>query len=326
MPLSKKRWLEPVAGFEDVNRSVTLADFYLIKTIGKGAYGKVVSIKSKKTGKDYAMKIMTKKVLVKYKMMKQLLNEINIMKKLAHENIIRYQTHFEDDEYIYLILDLADEGHLFDRLSKKGVFSEDEAAKLIFQLLKAVNYMHSREPPIIHRDIKPENILFMNDQIKLADFGWSCCKDKLKRGTFCGTRIYLAPEMLLKKGHDEKLDVWTIGVIFYELCTGKTPFSPEGLEPNSKQFNYKLEKNILTMEPVYPQSLSLEATLLMKKMLKKNQKERITCLKALRHPFFQKYSHHFNAAKENLINKIVSRSKKHLERKKMRRIFSQDSS
>jgi serine/threonine protein kinase len=225
-PRQGKRWLEPVAGFEDSDRSATLSDFYLIKTLGKGSYGKVVSIKSKKTGKDYAMKIMTKKMLVKYKMMKQLLNEITIMRKLSHENIIRYWTHFEDDDYIYLILDLAENGHLFDKLRKKGLFKEEDAARVIFQLLKAVNYMHTQSPPIVHRDIKPENILFQNDQVKLADFGWSCSKDKLDRDTFCGTRSYLAPEMLLKKGHDEKLDVWTIGVIFYELCTGKTPFKP----------------------------------------------------------------------------------------------------
>lgn len=105
------------------------------------------------------------------------------------------------------------------------MFHEKEASKYIFEILKAVNYLHQLNPPVIHRDIKPENILFINGKVKLSDFGWSSIKNSV-RHTFCGTRDYLAPEMILKSGHDEKLDVWTIGILTFELLTGKAPFSP----------------------------------------------------------------------------------------------------
>jgi serine/threonine protein kinase len=87
--------------------------------------------------------------------------------------------------------------------------------------------MHQQSPPIIHRDIKPENLLIFGNTLKLADFGSSNTKDKIMKETMCGTPEYLAPEMVLKQGHDEKLDVWAVGVLFYELIYGITPFSTD---------------------------------------------------------------------------------------------------
>jgi serine/threonine protein kinase len=92
-------------------------------------------------------------------------------------------------------------------------------------VLKAVHYLHVQHPPIIHRDIKPENILYFKDTLKLADFGWSNMKDRV-RTTFCGTPDYLAPEMITESGHSEKLDIWTMGILLYELVVGKAPFTP----------------------------------------------------------------------------------------------------
>ena len=87
--------------------------------------------------------------------------------------------------------------------------------------------MHQQAPPIIHRDIKPENLLFFDGILKLADFGSSNRKNKIMKETMCGTPEYLAPEMVLKQGHDEKLDVWAVGVLYYELIFGITPFSTD---------------------------------------------------------------------------------------------------
>lgn len=112
--------MEEVIGFEELDRCATLDDFTMVKPLGKGSFGKVIAISSKKTSKQYAMKILSKKMLMKYKMVKQIMNEIKIMRSLTHENIIRYQTHFEDKEYIFLLLELADKGHLFSKLKKKG--------------------------------------------------------------------------------------------------------------------------------------------------------------------------------------------------------------
>ena len=99
--------------------------------------------------------------------------------------------------------------------------------KFIVELLSAIEYLHSRTPVIIHRDIKPENILLdSNNYVKLADFGWSSFFASKLRKTYCGTLQYLAPEMILETGHDNMIDIWSLGVLIYELLTGKDPFAP----------------------------------------------------------------------------------------------------
>lgn len=111
--------------------------------------------------------------------------------------------------------------------------------------------MHKQNPPIIHRDIKPENILFSQGHLKIADFGWSNLKDKV-RMTFCGTPEYLAPEMLMEKGHNEKLDVWTLGVLLYEILVGQPPFTPKG-EGLSKTELYETLKSNIVVCSVLPE-------------------------------------------------------------------------
>lgn len=103
--------------------------------------------------------------------------------------------------------------------------------------MKATKYLHSQPVPIIHRDIKPENILVFGDVLKLADFGSCNIKDKLMKETVCGTPEYLAPEMLNNQGHDEKIDIWCIGILLYELLTGQTPFNSPTKPKNG--FNQK---------------------------------------------------------------------------------------
>lgn len=95
---------------------------------------------------------------------------------------------------------------------------------MITSVISAVKYLHTRFPPIIHRDIKPENLLLVEGSIKLADFGSSNLKN-FTRNTFCGTTEYLAPEMYVGKGHNEKLDIWTLGVLLYEMLVGYAPFN-----------------------------------------------------------------------------------------------------
>lgn len=118
---------------------------------------------------------------------------------------------------------------------------------MILDIVLAVDYMHKHQPPIIHRDIKPENILCFGGNLKLADFGSSNLKDKVLKDTVCGTPEYLAPEMISKSGHSEKVDVWCIGILLYELIFGKTPFVDLARSSPTKQtdmFN-ALTDNIL---------------------------------------------------------------------------------
>lgn len=252
-----------------------------------GAYGKVVTVKSVETSQNYAMKIISKKLIENLRMIDQLKNEVTIMQKMHHENIVSFNTLFEDSRNIYLVLELAEKGHLYKRLKAQGTYNEATAAKYMFDILKSVNYLHEQTPPIIHRDIKPENILFSNGQLKLADFGWSNMKDRV-RTTFCGTPDYLAPEMLLERGHNEKLDVWTCGILMYELIIGKAPFSPPNTIKDKKKAQKLLEKNIMENKPIFSGNISKEAVELISAMLSKKPNSRPSCRDALKHDWFVK--------------------------------------
>lgn len=144
---------------------------------------------------------------------------------------------------------------------------ESRAAHFIWQLAKALQYIHKKN--IIHRDIKPENILIAkNDQLKLADFGWSnFTQGKNKRETYCGTLDYLAPEMVSKDHlHDYRVDIWSMGVLIYELCTGSSPFSSP-LFAKSNISEDDIKKNISTLNYTIPKELSEQCRDLISKIL-----------------------------------------------------------
>lgn len=258
-----------------------------------------------------------------------------------HENIVRYETHFEDKEYIFLVTELAEESklqfpltfsmfcvfvgklsnffqdHLYSRLKKNGLFHESEGSKYMFDIFKAVNYLHQLKPPVIHRDIKPENILFKDGKLKLADFGWSNFKNSNRR-TFCGTRDYLAPEMILKTGHDEKLDVWTLGILTFEVLTGKAPFSPSLKDKTVGQIKREMEFNILNKNPKYPPYMSEKAVDLIKKLLTKDSNLRISCEEALQHEWFRSNGLEFNPNLEKVMNDINTKDESILEQNRKR--------
>lgn len=149
------------------------------------------------------------------------------------------------------------------------------------EIISAVEYLHSLDPPIIHRDIKPENILLdSNDSVKLCDFGWSnFFNDKQTRMTYCGTPEYLAPEMIKQKGHTKSLDIWNLGILFFELLTGRPPF-----EGKNQQ---ELFQNVLNFKIRWPKGFSGVAKDLVTKLLKTDPDQRITLDEILEHPWFQ---------------------------------------
>lgn len=296
-------WLPPLKKFEGVEQNVTIQNFKLIKTLGKGAYGKVVAVKSKLTGNKYALKIISKKMIIQVKMVEQMKNEVNFMRRINHENIIKYIGHFEDETYLFLLLELGEEKHLYQRLKQSGLYKEETAALYLFDIFKAVDYLHNLDPPIIHRDIKPENIIFSEGRLKLVDFGWSNIQTE-GRSTFCGTRDYMAPEMVKGKKHDEKLDVWTLGVLAFELMTGKSPFSPSRNITSLDQAKKKLEYNIVNLNVKFPSYFSDEAMDLISQMLRKNRKKRISCAEALKHAFFKRFKLEFNEERERVKNDL----------------------
>ena len=272
---------------EGIERECTKKDFYSEEdeAIGKGGFGRVWKVRHKETDKVYVIKVMCKQNIISQKMTDQINREIEIMYNINHPHIIKLINHFEDDENLYLIMELGAKGQLYSLLNKfRHGFDQIRAAQYMREIISAVKYLHSFNPPIIHRDIKPENILLdENGRCKLADFGWSnyVIPDNTRR-TFCGTAEYLAPEMVNKKGHDTSVDIWALGVLCFELLTGKLPFRGKNTA--------ELFSNIGALNIKWPgNDFNPLAKNLIIKILKKDPKERPTLDEILSQPWFEKY-------------------------------------
>lgn len=204
-----------------------LGMFEIGKPLGKGKFGRVYLARERSTGFVCALKVLHKHELVKGKVEKQLRREIEIQSNLRHPNILRLFGHFHDSKRVFLILEFAGKGELYKHLRKENRFPEWKAAQYIAQMAAALRYLHKKH--VMHRDIKPENILVgIHGEIKISDFGWSVHAPNNRRKTMCGTLDYLPPEML-KSGpqdnyYDEKVDLWSLGVLTYEFLVGEAPF------------------------------------------------------------------------------------------------------
>lgn len=163
-------------------------------------------------------------------------------------------------------------------------------ALVTLQLCKALGYLHKQG--VIHRDIKPENLLLdSSERIKLADFGWSNFEDKYrKRETYCGTLDYLAPEMAdLSHQHDHRVDIWSVGVLIYELLTGKAPFSPDKPGGSAADIEFETKKNIIMHKLVFPSDFPQLAKDLVKRILVLRPENRLTIEQILSHAWLSQY-------------------------------------
>lgn len=200
-----------------------------------GAFGKVYRVKNKVTNEYFAIKILNVTQLLWQQLVSQVQNEIMILARCSHENVIKIRAVFQEDNDFCLLMELSEGNNLFKILQERKKLSEEEVMIITLQITKALHYLHSQSPPIIHRDLKPENVLYNKGVVKLIDFGWSNLSEDF-RNTFCGTPEYLCPEMIQGIGHTEKLDIWTLGILAYELAVGKTPFAPkkQEMDPRTK--------------------------------------------------------------------------------------------
>ena len=252
------------------------------KSIGKGGFGSVWKVRHKITKQIFAIKVINKESIVKQKMVEQTNREIEIMYKLDHPHIIKLYSHFEDDEDFCLIMQIASKGQLYSIIKRLKRLDQRTAAQYMREVISAIKYLHTRNPPIIHRDIKPENILLDQEgRCKLADFGWSNFDEGNKfRDTYCGTPEYLAPEMITKSGHNESVDIWALGVLIFEMLTGRTPFNFTG-------DRIQLFNNIKTLRIVWTDDFPQLAKDLVGKILRLNPKDRLTLDEIINHQWFR---------------------------------------
>ncbi|EXX50706.1 Ipl1p [Rhizophagus irregularis DAOM 197198w] len=209
---------------------LSMKDFKVGHEIGKGKYGRVHLATNKSSGYIVALKILLKQELKHDKLLRQLEREVEIQGNLNHPNILKLYGYFQDEKRVVMILEWASLGTLYAQLKRQMRFVEKQASRYIAQIAKSLKYVHERH--IVHRDLKPENLLIDKQGVlKLADFGWATYVQDFTNSslkTICGTLDYLAPEMVKRQSYNEKVDVWALGIICYELLVGVPPFESIG--------------------------------------------------------------------------------------------------
>ncbi|XP_073995093.1 serine/threonine-protein kinase MARK2-like isoform X16 [Rhodnius prolixus] len=243
-----------------------IGKYRLLKTIGKGNFAKVKLAKHVPTGKEVAIKIIDKTQLNPSSLQK-LFREVRIMKMLDHPNIVKLFQVIETEKTLYLVMEYASGGEVFDYLVLHGRMKEKEARAKFRQIVSAVQYCHQKK--IIHRDLKAENLLLDSEMnIKIADFGFSNeFTPGNKLDTFCGSPPYAAPELFQGKKYDgPEVDVWSLGVILYTLVSGSLPFDGSTLR--------ELRERVLRGKYRIPFYMSTDCENLLKKFLVLNPAKR----------------------------------------------------
>ncbi|KAK1349963.1 Aurora protein kinase [Hamiltosporidium tvaerminnensis] len=261
----------------------TLDDFELGKPLGRGRFGQVWLVREKRSKIIVALKMITKSQVTGSDNIKQLRRELEIHSNLKHENIIRMYGYFYDSERVYLIMEYAGGGELFDILRAKGKFSECESSKYIYQVARALQSMHFNS--VIHRDIKPENILVgCDDKLKISDFGWSVTNRDHNRYTYCGTYEYIPPEMHRNKKHSSFVDLWCLGILCFEFLVGQTPFH------TSNGNHAESSRKAVNLDYTIPSFISSSASDFIKKLLVSEPNSRMRIEDVFNHPWIKKYN------------------------------------
>ncbi|CAG9326947.1 unnamed protein product [Blepharisma stoltei] len=252
-------------------RTKTIDEFEKIYTLGSplgtGQFSEVLEAKS--ATKSIAVKCIN--LAAMRHELHLLRREVEIMKKVRHQNIVQFYEIYENPEFIYITMELCEEGNLKKKIEAFGKMNEEDVKIMTKQILSALVYLHRLK--ICHRDLKPENILFSNNRVKLADFGLARHMNGTNGFSVVGTPYYLAPEVI--DGHyNSKCDIWSLGVVLYYSLTGKLPFNGTCYED--------LFSKIQGTEINYGY-MSTEAKEFLKLLLHKDQNSRINAEAAIKH-------------------------------------------
>jgi len=293
-----------------ITPNISLEDFQIIKTLGKGSFGKVLLVKSTlEEGKYYAMKVLKKSMLKQKKQIVHTKTEREILEKIKHPFLVRLYFAFQNKEKLFLLTEFIPGGEIFYHLRKVGCFSEERTRFYICEIVLALEHLHKKS--IIYRDLKPENVLLNKDgHIKLTDFGLSKIltntlkppETQIENGhdnnlnnsnfpntstnckayTICGTPEYLAPEILMGKGYNKSVDWWSMGALMYEMLVGYSPYKENKHKLDVKTYFKSIEPH---------KNISKSAYDLIKKLLNTDQNQRLgssdsDAQEIKSHPFF----------------------------------------
>ncbi|XP_077505308.1 cGMP-dependent protein kinase for isoform X1 [Amblyomma americanum] len=268
-----KQYDEDVGARQRINEefaNLKLSDLRVIATLGVGGFGRVELVQSMQDPmRSFALKVMKKAQIVETRQQQHIMSEKMILEEANCDFIIKLYKTFKDRKYLYMLLEPCLGGELWTILRDRGNFDDNTTRFYTACVVEAFDYLHARN--IIYRDLKPENMLLdISGYIKLVDFGFA---KKLVNGrktwTFCGTPEYVAPEVILNRGHDISADYWSLGVLMFELLTGAPPFTDPDF---MKTYNIIL-KGIDAID--FPRCITRNATALIKKLCRDNPNERL---------------------------------------------------
>jgi serine/threonine protein kinase len=211
------------------SQKVKLDDFRLVQTVGKGGFGKVLKVQNLRgsgKGKIYAMKILRKQHVVDTRQVKTTKTERRILQQIDHPFVVKLRYAFQSSSKLYMIMDYYSGGSLFYHIERRGQFCENDVRFFAAEITLALEHLHCHG--VIYRDLKLENILLDDlGHVALTDFGLSKdeCNETNLANTFCGTPVYVAPEVIAKEAYGFSIDWWALGVVMYELLSGRVPFA-----------------------------------------------------------------------------------------------------
>nr|XP_040149248.1 serine/threonine-protein kinase PLK4 isoform X1 [Ictidomys tridecemlineatus] len=259
-------------------------DFKVGNLLGKGSFAGVYRAESIHTGLEVAIKMIDKKAMYKAGMVQRVQNEVKIHCQLKHPSILELYNYFEDNNYVYLVLEMCHNGEMNRYLkNRRKPFSENEARHFMHQIITGMLYLHSHG--ILHRDLTLSNLLLTrNMNIKIADFGLATqlTMPHEKHYTLCGTPNYISPEIATRSAHGLESDVWSLGCMFYTLLIGRPPFDTDTVKNT-------LNKVVLA-DYEMPTFLSREAKDLIHQLLRRNPADRLSLSSILDHPFMSRNS------------------------------------